>query len=161
MPAVKTQGTQLYIIDAEASDGCEVIAVECATSISGLSNPREQIEVTCLESDAREYEGGLSTPGQLTVSVNFDPTNESHFRLYEFWRENSGNFKAAIGFGGPVNTAPTVDSDCEFEFPTSRTFIEFEGYVVDVPLEAQLNSVWTSAIPIQISGSYTIHPKTA
>lgn len=160
MPAVKTQGSQLYIADPTASSGCEVLVIECTTSLSGLSNPREQIEVTCLEGTAREYVGGLSTPGQLTVTVNFDPANESHFKLYELWRDNSDNFKFAIGFGGPVDTPPTLDSDCEFEYPTSRTFIEAEGYVVDIPLEAQLNSVWTSAIPIQISGPYTIFPAT-
>lgn len=158
--AVKTQGSQLYIIDEDASGGCDVMAVECAVSFSGLSNPREQIDVTCLESDTREFEGGLSTPGQLSVTVNFDPKNESHYKLYELWRNNAGNFKAAIGYGGPVNTAPTVDSDCEFNYPTNRTFVEFEGYVADVPLEAALNSVWTSTIAIQISGPYTIFVAT-
>lgn len=157
--AVKTQGTQLYILDATASGGPVVLTVECATAISGLSNPREQIETTCLESDTREYVGGLSTPGQLTVTVNFDPANESHLRLYEYWKENSDNFKAAIGFGGPVDVDPTISGD-DFAFPTTRTFVEFEGYVVDLPLEAALNSVWTAAIPIQISGPYTIYPKT-
>lgn len=158
--AVKTQGTQLYIMDSEASGGCEILTVECTTALSGLSNPREQIEVTCLESDTREYEGGLSTPGQLTVTVNFDPRNASHMRLYQFWRDNADNFKFAIGFGGPVNVDPNISSGCEFDYPTNRTFIEAEGYVVDLPLEAALNAVWTAAIPIQISGPYTIFPAT-
>lgn len=159
--SVKTQGTQLYIIDPTGSAGCEVFVVECATAISGLSNPREQIETTCLESDTREYVGGLSTPGQLTVTVNFDPASPSHLKLYEFWRDNADNFKAAIGFGGPRDIAPTVSVGCDFVFPDTRTFIEFEGYVADVPLEAALNSVWTSAIAIQISGPYTIFPRAA
>lgn len=158
--AIKTQGTQLYIADTTVSDGCELLVVECTTAISGLSNPREQIETTCLESDTRQYEGGLSTPGQLTVTINFDPRNESHMRLYEFWRDNAANFSAAIGLGNPVNVAPTLDSGCEFTFPTNRTYIEFEGYVADVPLEIALNSVVTSAISIQISGPYIVHPAT-
>lgn len=159
--AVKTQGTQLYILDTTSSSGCELIKVECATALSGLSNPREQIETTCLESDTREYEGGLSTPGQLSVTINFDPSVASHLRLYELWRDNAGNFKAAIGLSTPRDSDPTVGSGCEFDYPTNRTFIEFEGYVVDVPLEIALNSVVTSAIPIQISGPYTIFPKVA
>ena len=158
--AVKTQGTQLYIADTLASDGCDLLIVDCATAISGLSNPREQIEVTCLESGTRTYEGGLSTPGQLTVTVNFDPTSTSHLRLYEFWRDNADNFTAAIGFGGPVDVDPTLDSACDFVYPTGRTYIEFNGYVADVPLEGALNSVWTSAISIQISGPYVIYPAT-
>lgn len=159
--AVKTQGTQLYILDETASSGCEIIKVECATALTGLSNPREQIETTCLESDTREYEGGLSTPGQLTVTVNFDPANPSHLRIYEIWKENGPNFKAAIGLSTPRDSDPTIDSGCEFEYPTDRTFVEFEGYIVDVPLEIALNSVVTSAIPIQISGPYTVFPKVA
>lgn len=159
--AVKTQGTQLYILDTTGSSGCDVLVIECTTNLSGLSNPREQIETTCLESDTRQYVGGLSTPGQLTVTVNFDPSNESHLKLYEFWKDNADNFKAAIGVGVPVDSAPTATSGCEFDFPTDRDFVEFEGYVVDVPLEFQLNSIVTSAIPIQVSGSYTIHPKVA
>lgn len=158
--AVKTQGTQLYVADIFASGGCELLTVECATSLSGLSNPREQIETTCLESDAREYEGGLSTPGTLTVNLNFDPANESHVRLAELWSENAGNVSMAIGVGTPVDSAPTLGSDCEFEFPTNRHFIEFEGYIADVPLEFALNAVVTSAVSVQISGSYIIHRKT-
>lgn len=157
---VKTQGSQLYIMDPDATGGCQVLAIDCVVSLSGMSNPRQQIDVTCMESDTRQFVGGLSTPGQVTVTVNFDPANESHYRIYELWRNNSDNFKAAIGYGGPVNTNPTVASDCEFDFPTTRTYIEFEAYVADVPLEAALNSVWTSAISFQISGPYTIFRAT-
>lgn len=157
--AVKTQGTQLYILDPEATGGCAILKVECATAISGLSNPREQIDVTCLESDTREFVGGLSTPGTISVTVNFDPANESHYRLYELWRDNADNFTAAIGFGGPRDVDPTVGTACTFDYPTNRTFVEFSAYVADVPLEAALNSVWTSAITFQISGPYTIFRK--
>ena len=157
--AVKTQGTQLFIIDAQASGGPEVLTIFCATALSGLGAPREQIEVTCLESDAREYEGGLATPGQLTVTVNFDPDNESHYRLYEIWKSNT-NFQAAIGFG-PSTAVPTIGSDDYFDFPTDRTFVAFEGYVSDLPLEIALNAVVTAAIPIQLSGDYTIFRKAA
>lgn len=157
--AIKTQGTQLYFIDDTNSAGCVIVGVECSTSMSGLSNPREQIETTCLESDTRQYEGGLSTPGQLTVSINFDPSLESHMRLYELWRANGPNSKFAIGLGIPVNVEPTVTSDCEFDYPTTRTFVEFEGYIADIPLEIALNSVVTSAVSIQISGPYTVFPK--
>lgn len=155
--AVKTQGTQLFIIDPDASGGPELLTIECTTSLSGLGAAREQLEVTCLESDAREYVGGLATPGTLTVTINFDPNNESHFRMYELWKANT-SFKAAIGFG-PETAVPSVDSAGDFDFPTSRTFILFEGYVADLPLEIQLNAVVTAAIPIQVSGDYTIFRK--
>lgn len=155
--AVKTQGTQLFILDEAASGGAEVLTIDCATAIDGLGAAREQIEVTCLEDDSRTYVGGLATPGSLTVTVNFDPNNESHFRMYELWKANV-DFKFAIGFG-PETAPPTVTGD-EFVFPTSRTFIEASGYVSDLPLSIALNAVVTAAIPIQVSGDYTIFRKT-
>lgn len=157
--AVKTQGTQLFILDETASGGAEVLTIECATAIDGLGAAREQIDVTCLESSSREYVGGLATPGSLTVTVNFDPDNESHFRMYELWKSNT-DFKFAIGFG-PETSVPTISSGDEFNFPTDRTFIEAAGYVSDLPLSAALNAVWTAGIPIQVSGDYTIFRKVA
>lgn len=155
---VKTQGTQLFVLDPEATGGCEVLTIQCTTSLSGLGAAREQIETTCLEDSSRSYEGGLATPGALTVTVNFDPNNPTHYRLYELWKSNI-NFKASIGFG-PETNVPDVDSACEFDFPTARTYLSFEGYVSDLPLEIALNSVVTAAIPIQLSGDYTIFRKT-
>lgn len=156
--AVKTQGTQLFIIDPNATGGPEVLTILCATSLSGLGAPREQIEVTCLESDAREYVGGLATPGNLTVTINFDPNNESHYRIYELWKSNT-DFKAAIGFG-PETSVPSLDTAGEdFDFPTDRTFISFEAYVSDLPIEIALNAVVTAAVPLQLSGDYTIFRK--
>lgn len=156
--SVKTQGSQLYFI-AEETGGPALYKLACATNLSGLSSPREQIETTCLESGSREYVGGLSTPGQVTVTVNFDPAEPSHMKLYELWTANGENMKFAIGYGGPANSDPTIDSAGDFDYPANRHFLEFEGYVVDVPHEGALNSVWTSAMPIQISGPYTIFPK--
>lgn len=158
--SVKTQGSQLYFVAPGEGDVPTVYKLACATSLSGLSSPREQIETTCLESSAREYEGGLSTPGQVTVTVNFDPSEPSHVRLYEMWRDNEANTNFAIGYGGPADSDPTLDSDgVTLNFPTNRHFLEFEGYVVDVPHEGALNSVWVSAMPIQISGPYTLYSK--
>ena len=155
--SVKTQGTQLFIIDPSGSAGPEVLAILCATSLSGLGAAREQIETTCLEDSVRTYVGGLGTPGQITVTVNFDPENESHFKLYELWKDNI-EFDLAIGLGGSTS-APTLDSAGDFTFPTDRTFIAFNGFVSDLPLDFSLNAVITAAIPIQVSGEYTIFRK--
>lgn len=156
--AIKTQGTQLFVIDPNATGGPEVITVTCATALSGLGAAREQIDVSCLESDAREYVGGLATPGQLTVTLNFDPEDPSHLALYDFWKSNT-DFVGAIGFG-PSTSVPTLNTAGDgFDFPTDRTFIQFEGYVSDLPIEIALNAVVTAAIPIQLSGDYTIFPR--
>ena len=155
--SLKTQGSQLFVIDPDSTGGPTILTVECTTALSGLGAPREQIEDTCLEDDARSYVGGLSTPGQLSVTLNFDPQNESHFRLYELWKENK-NLKMAIGLSTPL-TPPTLNTADDFHFPTTRNYIEFEGYVADLPIEIALNAVVTATIPIQVSGEYIIHRK--
>lgn len=152
--AIKTQGSKLYILDESASAGPEVLAIDCATSLNGLNAPREQIEVTCLEDDSRSYVGGLGTPGDLTVKVNFDPNNESHYRIYQLWVAGD-NFDFAIAMEKGA-TAPTIASDGSLDISTSFNFITGNGFVKDIPLNANLNSVWTADISIQLSERYVI-----
>lgn len=156
--AIKTQGTQLYIIDPGASGDAEILVVECATSVDGVGGAREQIETTCLEDIARQYEAGLVTPETVTVTINFDPRNESHVRLHELYREGI-KFDMAIAWGDGTD-APTLASDGTFDFPTSRTFIEaLQTYVSNLPFNFALNSVVTSSMTFQLSGFPTLYPK--
>ncbi len=158
--AQTTIGTQIYIIDPDASGGPEVLAVQCAISIDGLGAPREQIDVTCLEDSARSFLGGLATPGALTVTINTDARSPSHLRLHELYV--SGDvFDLAIGWGDG-SAAPTIASDGGFEFPATRTFIEAsDTYVSDYPFSFPLNGVINSALTFQLSGFPVIYPKTA
>ena len=56
--ALKTQGTQLYTIDPESG---EVIEVGCVTNIDGIDTTVEQVEITCLAEQVREYMAGLGS----------------------------------------------------------------------------------------------------
>jgi hypothetical protein len=155
--AKKTQGTQLYIIDPEASGGAEVLTVQCAISISGIDGAREQIEITCLEDIARAYESGLITPGTMSVTIQPDSTNASHIRLHELYVSGT-KFDAAIGWGNGT-AAPTVDSADEFEFPNTRDFIEMKDtYVSNFPFNFELNAVVTAEVTFQLSGLPTGYP---
>lgn len=158
--AVKTQGTQLYIIDPESSGGPAVLTVECAISIDGIGGARDPIEVTCLEDIARAYEAGLITPETMTVTINADSQNESHVRLHELYVSGT-KFDATVAWGDGT-AAPTIGSDGSFDFPTSRTYIAmYETYVANFPFNFALNAVVTSAVIFQLSGLPTLFPKTA
>lgn len=160
--AVRTRRTSLYFIDPQ--DG-QLMTVGCATSITGLSAPREQLEKTCLEDDDAQYEGGIKRPGAASITLNFDPADSSHLRLQELYDEGV-NVKWAIGWGdGPAAPAalvpPTIGSDGDFDFPDARTYTRFEGYVADLPTDFALNTFVTGTMSIQLSGTRTIHPRTA
>lgn len=161
--AIKTQGTSLFLIDPDYDD---VMDVGCVTSIDGISATRDQIETTCLNSGDREYEAGLGTPGTATFTINVDPTNVVHQRLYAL-KQRGDTLKWVIGWGdgprqpdGTINVPPTgVTTAGEFDLPTTRSWLQFDGYISDFPFSFALNSVVQSNIGIQISGSQTITPR--
>lgn len=149
--ALKTQGTQLYVVDPDSSGGATVLAIECSISIDGVGSPREQIDITCLEDAARRFTSGLGNPGAMTVAINFDPTNASHVRLHEMFRDKT-TFNAAIGFGDGTSP-PTISSEDNMDFPPTRTFLHLmDTYVSDYPFNFSLNAVVTANLSFQLSG---------
>lgn len=149
---MKTQGTDLYVIDPD--DGT-VITVGCPTSIDGIDTSIEQLETTCLNSLARTYEAGLATPGTATFGINVDPKDASHLRLHQL-KTSGAQLKWAVGWSEDPGQAPTVttNSDGEYEFvtPTTRSWILFDGYMNSYPFSFGLNSQVTSTVGIQVSG---------
>jgi len=155
-----TQGTQVYFIDPDTD---MVMVVECATAFNPGGNPADQLEVTCLEDFARSYLPGLRTPGQASLTINADPDNASHLRLYQLSQENPPpTLHWAIGWSDGTSEPTTIvnsDGETVFDVPDDRTWFIFDGYIADIPLDFQLNSVVTSDISIQRSGSAELIPR--
>jgi hypothetical protein len=63
-----------------------------------------------------------------------------------------------IGFSDGT-ALPTVDSAGTVTYASTRTFVEFDGYVADLPLDFATNSVVKSTMQIQRSGARTLHAK--
>jgi hypothetical protein len=150
--ALKTQGTQLYFIDPE---DFSVVTVGCVTALTGLTAARDQIETTCLDSTARTYVAGMATPGAAQFTINFDPSDSSHVRLHELYVEGL-DLDFVLGWSDGT-AAPTSDSTA-FTLPTTRTWIEFSGFISDLPFDFALNTVVTSNVSIQVSGFPTLVP---
>lgn len=149
--ALKTQGSNLYIIDPDATGGPAVLEVGCVTSLTGISVARDQIDVTCLDSEARIFEPGMATPGTATFNINFDPEDETHIRLYDLWRSGA-KFEMALGYSDG-SAAPDLDTAGLFDLPTTRSWLVFhQVYLSNVPQDLALNSVVTSAVEVQLSG---------
>ena len=152
--AIKTQGTQLYFIDP---DGDQITTVGCVTGITGLTAARDQIETTCLDSAARTYEAGMATPGAAQFTINFDTSDASHVRLHELYRAGT-DLQWAIGWSDGT-LPPSGASGTQFNLPTSRSWISFEGYISDLPFDFALNSVVSSNISVQVSDFPVLHEK--
>ena len=158
--AQKTQGTKVYIIDPEGTNQGDVLQIACTTGVNTGGAPRDQIESTCLESDARTYEPGLATPGTMTISLNLDPSVESHLRVFQLWQTGT-KFDMAIGWGDGT-ADPDVDTAGDFDLPSSRTFtVLTDAYFSDCPQDFALNSVVKADITVQKSGFPVLFPKSA
>lgn len=147
-----TQGTQVFFIDPSND---EVVTVECATAFNPGGSPSDQIEDTCLEGFERTYLPGLRTPGQASLTLNADPRNGSHLKLYSLSATNPPpTLKWAVGWSGSADVPTVLGSgdDAVFELPDTRSWFIFEGYVSDFPFDFQLNSVVTGDVAIQRSG---------
>lgn len=146
--AVKTQGTDLYVIDPE--DG-SVLKVGCVTSIDGIDTALDQIETTCLESPARTYEAGLATPGTASFGINVDPKDGSHLRLHQL-KVAGTTLMWAVGWSETPGLAPTADTNGNFNLPGGRSWITFEGFMNSFPFTFAQNAVVQSTVGIQVSG---------
>jgi hypothetical protein len=158
--AILAQGTEIYFIDPNYdSSGAGIRAVECATTFTPGGAPADQIETTCLEETSRSYMPGLRTPGQATMTINADPSYETHIRMHEMSETDpSPTVKWAVGWSDGVSP-PTLDSSDDFVLPTDRTWFVFEGYISDFPFDFSQNTVVTTQITIQRSGGSQWVPK--
>lgn len=151
--AIKTQGTNLYALDPEDNT---VLEVGCITSLDGISSPKDQVETTCLQDNARTYVPGLETPGTATFGIYTDTSDESHVRLHELYKLGR-NMRFAVGWSDGAD-APTATTD-DFTLPETRSWIIFEGYLSDFPFSFATNSVVSSDISVQISGEVSMIPR--
>ena len=156
---MKTQGTELYAIDPV---GGALIVVGCPTSIDGIDTTIEQLETTCLNSQARTYEAGLATPGSATFGINVDPKDPSHARLHAI-KISGASLHWAIGWSdGTADPTVATDSDGNYSFtkPTSRSWLTFDGFMNSFPFSFALNASVTSTVGVQVSGEITMTAKT-
>lgn len=155
--AKKTQGTQLYFIDP-ADDS--VVEAGCVLNIDGIDTTNEQLDETCLRDLARRFSAGLATPGQATFGMNIDTSDPSHIRLHQL-KVAGTTLQWAVGWSDGLDIEPTIDTNGTFNFPSTRSWIGFEGYMATFPFSFAQNAFVTSNVGIQVSGEPVLIPKGA
>jgi hypothetical protein len=150
---IKTQGTELWVIDTISATDAAVLKFSCPTGITGLGGPADQIETTCLDATVeRTYARGLGNPGQVNVPFNFIPSNDSHQVLFDL-RDDGSVFQWMVGLADGT-AAPTLNSDDEFVPPASplRTTLQFSAYVADITIDVAGNEIVRGTMILQRSG---------
>jgi len=151
---MKTQGTNLYLVNPS---GPAIVAVGCVTSINGVDITRDSIEKTCLETDAREYEPGIKTPAVMNFGLNYEMSTSSH-TLMETIFNSGATVQWAIGLSDGT-AAPTLDTNDDMDFPTSRSYITFDGFLTSLPFEFPQNEIVRTTINVQMTGDRVISRK--
>ena len=157
---VKTQGTELFTVDALSSSVASVLKFECPTGITGLGGAADQIETTCLDTVGdKEFTGGLGNPGQVSVPFNFIPRSGSHQILFDL-KESAEVMPWVIGLSDGTGT-PTLDSNDDLvpQASPARTSIYFKGYVADLNIDIATNEIVRGTVTVQRSGGVTRYGK--
>lgn len=153
---LKTQGTELFLIDTLSSSDPAVLKFACPTGITGLGGPKDQLEDTCLDAlEDKTFKPGLGNPGQVTVPFNFIPSNASHQILFDM-KEAGTVARWYIGLSDGDDD-PTLDSNDDFEPPADRTGAEFDAYIADVNIDIATNELVRGTMLLQRSGAVLWH----
>lgn len=153
---VKTQGTQLYLIDRFTSSEAAIVRFACPTGITGLGGPKDQVETTCLEAtDDKTFIAGLGNPGEVSVPFNLIPSAFSHQTLFDL--KESGDVLSWIACLSESSTPPQLDSNDEFDPPADRTSFVFQAYISDVNIDIAGNEIVRGTLTLQRSGPVVPH----
>ncbi len=151
---VKSQGTELFVIETASASDPTITKFACPTGISGLGGAKDQTEVSCLSTVGdKEFVPGLGNPGQVSVPFNLIPRETSHQILFTL--KDAGTVLNWLECLSESTTPPTMDTDNAFAAPTDRTSFAFEGYIADVTIDVATNDIVKGTLLIQRSGNVT------
>ncbi len=106
-------------------------------SISGPQITKEEIEVTALDSSAKEFIGALDDPGELSMELNWNPQDTQHVNL------------RSDAEGTTVRNYRVVFGD------VSNTQVDFAGEVMEFSINTEPNDAVKASVRIKITGALT------
>jgi hypothetical protein len=130
--AVQSQGTKLRV-SADGSPPSFSDIPELRT-IGGPDGSAPTIDVTDLDSTAREYILGLKDEGQLQCGFMYRPSNTVHRTL-----RNAFSNRTLMQF--------------QLDFADDATRWEFDGYVTGFPVSFGVDTVVEGTLTIKITGA--------
>lgn len=104
---LRTQGTELYMLDPDATVGNEVLKIGNITAYGDFGKQANDIPTTNLDSTAVEKISGLPDNGDLGLTVNVDPKSNAHKKLDSLAGTDARRI-FVIGYSDGIGIAPTV-----------------------------------------------------
>ncbi len=153
MSTNKTQGLSLFF----QKDQNTIIKAGRVVDVNNFGGTRTQIDETDTDdTEEMQYSAGLKNPGSITVNLNQDFDAAAQEDLEALYDDGT---KVTWFLGLSDGTAvPTVASGV-FTVPDTRTFIQFQGFIADFPLNWARNDIGRATMQVQRSGTRTVHRK--
>ena len=149
---VKTQGSELFLVDTLTSSVAAVMKLICPTGITGLGGAADQIDSTCLDDiDDKQFVRGLGNPGQVSVPFNLHPAEASHQILFDL--KAAGDTVGWMICLSDGSADPTLDSVDALVAPAARTSFGFNAYIADVTIDVATNEIVRGTLTLQRSGA--------
>lgn len=104
---LRTQGTELHMLDPTAGAGLEIVKIGNITGFGDFGKQANDIPTTNLDSVAVEKISGLPDNGDLGLTVNVDPKSNAH-KLLDSLAGTDARRKFVIGYSDGVGIAPTA-----------------------------------------------------
>jgi hypothetical protein len=131
--AIETQGFKLYIGNDDSPNG--YVEVKEITNFSGFDGQAAEIDVTHLQSTAKEFLMGLQDFGSFNIDVNYLPLDSGQVNM-----RAAKVSRARKGFLAQFSDGSTA---------------EFSGYVLSNPVSGGVDSKVDGSFAIRITGSVT------
>ncbi|MEM6670534.1 MAG: phage tail tube protein [Pseudomonadota bacterium] len=131
---VYTQGCQIYLEDASQADTYRPLSG--VTDFQPISAGAELRDVTELVDTVRQFAGGLTDFGEMAGTINFDPEDADHIRLFNGL---GSTFKVIVGF----------------ESMTTPQYMAAEGVFRGLNVSMPQNDNVSAAISFKLSGTPT------
>jgi hypothetical protein len=133
MPVFRGSGTVLSRGDAASPE--VFTGVADVVSIAGPAITKDEIEVTALDSSAKEFIGALDDPGEITMELNWNPQDSEHINL------------RTDAEGSVVRNYRVIWSD------VSSTTVTFSAEVMEFTLNTEANDAVKASVRMKISGA--------
>jgi len=106
-------------------------------NVTGPGITKDEIEVTALDSSAKEFIGALDDPGEVSLELNWNPQDAEHVNL------------RTDAEGNTARNYRIVWSD------VSATQVTFNGEVMEFSINTEANDAAKGSVRVKINGALT------
>lgn len=145
MASQKLKSQRSFIEVADLQTPVEWVRVGGVRGINNLrSGTAAEIDVSDLDSTAKEFVLGLTDNGSMDLELLYDP-NDAGQIILETLRETSNSNGFRVGVPNPLQGGS----------PTGFTMFSFSGFVATFPFSAAVDAALTGTVSIRLTGAIT------